>query len=305
MQVQGIHLLLTYKCNARCRHCFLSAGPERAEVFPLERASRLVDQAASLSSVNHLFIEGGEPFLYPHLMEALIRRATGAGLWVGALTNGFWAVSDERAAVVLKPLVKAGLKSLSISTDAWHEEFVSPALVRRAANVATKIGLDVDVMVCRAMKPAPGEIEELETALAPTPVYAGGIVGRGRAASAICLNGARAWESLTTCREDLQAPGRVHIGPGGEVHLCQGLLLGAKVGEMSLDQVFSGYLPRRHPIVAPLIEGGPAALARYAVDYGFKPRGGYVDGCQLCFEVRAFLRDRFPAELGPGFVYAA
>ena len=297
MQVQGLHLLLTYKCNARCRHCFLSAGPERSEVFSEALALKVVEEAGDLPAINHLFLEGGEPFLYPKLMEAVIARATGLGLWTGALTNGFWAVSDEKAKRVLEPLAAAGLQSLSISTDAWHEEFVPLARVEAAAEAAAALGVAVDVMVCG--------VTALTERLGPAPVHAGGVVCRGRAISTICLNGNLNWESLTKCHEGLSRPGRVHIGPAGEIHLCQGLLLGEEAGANPLKNTFANYAPQRHPIVSRLLTGGPAALARFAAGFGFVPRRVYVDGCQLCFETRSFLRRRFPRLIGPAGLYAA
>jgi hypothetical protein len=232
-------------------------------------AAKIIEDAARMPSVNHLFIEGGEPFLFPELMLGIVERASANGLWVGALTNGFWAVSQEKAGQALGPLAAAGLQSLSISTDAWHEEFVPVAKVQTAERAARAVGIEADVMVCRAAD----------------------VVCRGRAAATLCVGGLHDWRSLTDCAERLTAPGRVHVGPSGEIHLCQGLLTGTSAATVGLKQALDSYDPSTHPVAAHLVTGGPAGLAGFAAGFGWKPRSGYADGCQLCSEVRDFLKE--------------
>lgn len=291
MSVRGLHLLLTYKCNARCGHCFLNAGPEHRDVMPQALGLSLIDQASQMPSVNHLFIEGGEPFLFPELVKQLVKHASDRGLWIGALTNGFWALDPDKAKAVLAPMVEAGLQSLSISTDAWHERFVPVERVKIAAAAARDLELDADVMFCQSPDFEYTNLENLQDLVGATEVHAGGIVCRGRAATDVCVNGNLDWQSLSVCRENLASPGRVHIGPNGEIHLCQGLLLGPSAKSEPLEKIFAGYKPESHPIVAKLLAGGPASLARYANARGWRPAPGYVDACQLCYEVRTFLGD--------------
>ena len=60
------------------------------------------------------------------------------------------------------------------------------------------------------------------------------------------------------------------------------------------------YNPRAHPICGPLLEGGPAELARL---YEVQIEPEYVDACHLCFHTRRGLVDKFPDYLGPKQVY--
>jgi hypothetical protein len=55
-----------------------------------------------------------------------------------------------------------------------------------------------------------------------------------------------------------------------------------------------------HPIIGPILKGGPAELAR---KYNFDITPGFVDHCHLCFLVRRGLVDRFPDTLTPKQVY--
>jgi hypothetical protein len=303
--LRGLHLLLTHKCNARCGHCFLNAGPEHGQVYSPEFGLKIIDQAGESASVKSLFIEGGEPFLYPDLLPPLVERAARLGLWTGVLSNGFWAHSEEKAIAALRPLADRGLRSLSLSTDWWHQQYVPKARVERAASAAKRLGLEVDVMVCLGGGKAQGkaEVEHWENGHQGAGAYEGEVVCRGRAATAVCSGGTRHWSSLTSCSEKLSDPSRVHVGPGGEIHLCQGLLIGERVETEPLHRVLDSYAAGEHPIVSKLIAGGPAALATFALDLGWEPVAGYADDCQLCFELRSFLRPRFPDFLGPGAVY--
>ena len=62
------------------------------------------------------------------------------------------------------------------------------------------------------------------------------------------------------------------------------------------------YDPQVHPIVGPLLAGGPAALVeRYELPH--EPR--YADACHLCDHARRQLRPRFPELLTPDAMYGA
>lgn len=124
---------------------------------------------------------------------------------------------------------------------------------------------------------------------------------RGRAADKL-VSGlpTRPWEELTQCPyEDLRDPGRVHLDPFGHVHLCQGLSMGNMWGT-PLSSLVQGYDPDLHPVCGPLLEGGPALLARrYEIEHDEE----YVDECHMCYTVRLALLDRFPQYIAPRQVY--
>lgn len=287
MRLSGIHLLLTYKCNAACRHCFLNCGPSKNGLLSIDQVRRYLDDADRMNGGAYFFVEGGEPFLYREHLEQVIREISGRGYWVGALTNGFWATSSSKAREVLRPMAEAGLGTLGISADDFHFEYVDQKVALRAAKVAAEMGLEGSILTC-----GPADL-----------------ACRGRASNSTLQCSASGYltpEACTDCSERLDDPSRVHIGPGGEIHLCQGLLLGESAEERSLREILEDYEPERHPIAAPLLRGGPAELARQAQASGFSPsRDRYADSCQLCYEVRSFLRDSYPDHIGPAQVYPA
>jgi hypothetical protein len=65
------------------------------------------------------------------------------------------------------------------------------------------------------------------------------------------------------------------------------------------------YEPDAHPIIRVLSRDGPSGLLSLAQRHGYSSAGGYVDGCHLCYQVRRFLRPRYPAYLALAHPYIA
>ena len=65
-------------------------------------------------------------------------------------------------------------------------------------------------------------------------------------------------------------------------------------------QILAEYDPPGHPVVGPLLEGGPANLVKY---HSLNLESEYVDACHLCYTARVALRPQLPAVLGPDQMY--
>ncbi len=289
MKIDGLHLLLTYQCNFSCDHCFVWGGPGQSGTMSLRTIEYILEQAADLGGVEWIYFEGGEPFLYYAVMVRAIETAAAMGFKTGVVTNGYWSSEAEDAEVWLKPL--AGLVGdLTISSDYhhWGEKLSRP--VRIALAAAERLNIPAGtISVARANGQAAGGEDEAD------------LMFRGRAVEKLAgLADGKPWASLDRCPyEDLREPGRLHVDPFGNLHLCQGLTVG-NIFRDSLSRICSGYDPEAHPIAGPLLKGGPAELARC---YSFEPELEYADACHLCYLVRRELRTKFPDFLGPDQMY--
>jgi hypothetical protein len=138
----GIHYILTYTCNFECDHCFLYCSPRAHGTFSAGQVDQVLDAASTIGTVEWIFFEGGEPFLYYPLLRHGIQQAAARGFNVGLVTNAYGANSEKDAGLWLKPLADAGLSHLSISNDTYHygEETENPATI--AAKVAKRIGIE-------------------------------------------------------------------------------------------------------------------------------------------------------------------
>jgi len=261
----------------------------------LETLVRVLDQAAEIGSVEDIYFEGGEPFLFFPLLVEGIRQARRLGFATGVVTNAYWATAEADSALWLGPLREFEVGNLSVSSDAFHAGDEGDPRPGFAVAAAKRLGLDEALIT----------IDPPAVCVSPDdkgrPIVGGSVRLRGRAAVKL-TDGlpVRPWTDFDTCPdEDFLDPGRVHVDGWGNVHLCQGVLLG-NVEKTTLKALLDDYDPHRHPIVGPLVVGGPAELVRR---YDLPHEDGYVDACHLCYEARAALRERFPEQLGPPQVY--
>ncbi len=286
MQLSGLHLLLTYQCNFECDHCFVWGGPRQSGTMRLGDVHEILQQAEALSTVEWIYFEGGEPFLYYPVLVRSVEEAAARGFQVGIVTNSYWATEVEDARVWLQPL-QGLIQDLSVSSDLYHWDEMLSRNVRNAEEAAEQLGIPIGTI-------SVAQPDEESASLAS-------LMFRGRAAEKLAPGAPHhPWQIFTACPyEDLRDPGRAHIDPLGNVHLCQGISLG-NLFRTPLAEICARYEPDTHPITGPLLHGGPAELVRR---YGVSPDEAYADACHLCYETRLTLRQRFPEILTPDQVY--
>lgn len=312
VRLEGIHFLVTYRCTYACDHCFVWGSPAADGTMTLAQLTSVIDQGADLG-LTGVYFEGGEPTLAYPVVLAAAKRAREHDLDVGMVSNCFWATSLEDAKVWLAPFAEAGITDLSLSSYAYFVEGANEEHLRNAVLAAGELGIPAGVLEVGA----PADID--------VPGACSGDVGevmyKGRAAVALApAKASRPPETLVTCPfEDFTDPGRAHVGPDGELQLCQGISAGnvfaagddppapgrlAEPRPDGLRAVLDAYDPHARPVIREILAGGPWALARAA---GHTPeRKLYADECHLCYEVRAALRraGRFPEVVAPGQCYA-
>jgi len=297
MKLSGLHLLLTYQCTLECDHCFVWGSPWQSGTLTLPEIRQILQQARELDTVEWIYFEGGEPFLYYAVLLKAVREAVGLGFRVGVLSNSYWANDVQDALEWLRPF--AGLiQEVSISSDVyhWNEKLSRQAQNARAA--AEQLGIPVGLLSVAQ----PGDTN-VALAVGQLPLGESAVMYRGRAAEKLVAQAARRpWAQFTECpHEDLREPGRVHLDPFGNLHICQGISVG-NLFRAPLSEICRTYDADRHPITGPLLEGGPAALvSRYQLPHA----ESYADACHLCYEARRELRPRFPEILGPDQMYGA
>ena len=292
MKLEGLHILLTYQCTCECDHCFVWGSPWQTGTLTYEQIEQILLQAKE-SGVESIYFEGGEPFLYYAVLVQAVRKAANMGFSVGIVTNAYWANSVADAEEWLRPFA-GRLADFTVSSDLFH---CSESMGERPQNalVAAK-WLNIPTGLISIAQPAEdaeethGQIED-----------GGAVMYRGRAVERL---GEKAtphpWERFDSCpHEDLREPGRSHLDPLGNLHICQGIVIG-NLFEKPLKQICEEYDVETHPICGPLLEGGPAALV---TEYNLPHDSYYADACHLCYEARTTLRPRFTKLLTPDQMY--
>ena len=294
MKLSGLHILLTYQCTWECDHCFVWGSPWQTGTLTLEQIEGILNQAKE-AGVTSIYFEGGEPFLYYAILKQAVHKAADMSFSVGIVSNAYWANSVSDATEWLRPFV-GRVSDLSVSSDLFHCEKCLGERPQNAIVAAKWLGIPTGMISVAQpdddAKESHGQLEEEES----------GVMYRGRAAEKLASRApSRPWEGFDSCpHEDMVEPGRVHLDPFGNLHICQGILIG-NLFKRPLKQICEEYDVDAHPICGPLHKGGPAALV---TEYGLNDHASnYADACHLCYEARTALRARFPEWLAPDQMY--
>ena len=109
----------TYQCNLACPHCCVPI--EWTDRLDIPTAIRCLEQARDVG-IEVLGFTGGEPFLYPEFLLALIRRGSALGFRFDKLmSNGVWYRDEAHLRAVLTDIRDAGFSGkLGLSVDKFH-----------------------------------------------------------------------------------------------------------------------------------------------------------------------------------------
>jgi len=291
----GLHLLLTYECNYECDHCFVWSGPGQSGTMTVEIIQDIIRQAKTLDSIEWIYFEGGEPSLCYKLLCYGVRLAQECGFRVGIVTNASWATTEADAMEWLQPFIGV-VEDLSISDDAYHgcdERHRQTHIARQASK---RLGIPVDFISVAGV-----EMSNARDVSGQLPTGKSEVLYRGRAVEKLSMRAnLKRWDQFTECPwEELRNPERVHVDTLGNLHVCQGISIG-NLTETPLTEIMENYKPDTHPIIGPLLDGGPVELVKR---YELPHEKAYADACHLCYISRCKLRSKFPDCLTPDQMY--
>jgi hypothetical protein len=260
----------------------------------IETIRKILNQAKENGSVEWIYFEGGEPFLYYQTMMAGVNEAQKLGFKVGIVTNTYWATSEEDTFLYLSPLMDK-VQDLTISSDLFHFSEKASQQSKYVARIAERLNIPLGV-ICIEQPDNQGV-----SSIGQIPPESASIMYRGRAAEKLVPKATLYPTALfTNCpHENLGDPGRVHVDPFGSLQICQGISIG-NLFTSSLKEICDRFDPHTHPIIGPLLEGGPVKLAE---KYNLQLAETYADACHMCYELRKLLRTKFPDFLGPDQMY--
>lgn len=252
----AIHVLLTYQCTGECDHCFLHCGPQREGTLTLRQLRELLREIKRIKTIDTVYFEGGEPFLFYAVLLAGLRMVHDAGFHSGIVTNGYWALSPEDAEQWLRPMLDLDIVDFSVSYDEFHSTKGDESPGTIAYRAVNKLGFPC-AKIC--IDPPTVVMESNSGEDKGQPVTGGGVLFKGHAAEKLTAGLAvRPWQKSTMCpHEDLANPVRVHVDAYGNVHVCQGISIG-NMWSTPLSQLVRSNDTAKHRIVVPLVEGGPA-----------------------------------------------
>ena len=317
-----VGIILSYQCQAACKHCLYNCGPTRRDWMAESQLREVFEAVLSLPQPAQVHITGGEPFLRFDLLVEAVRLATELGIPRYVETNAGWCVSESLATRRLTTLREAGLQALLISCSPFHAESIPPARTRLAYEKAVEVlGLDRVILYLpewlRRIEQFGAEqptslrayVEALGLADAGRLLWQGyGLISGGRSGYELGyladLRPADAFRGQD-CRAEILYAQHSHMDLRGNFipGFCGGLALGDWHDLSGLRVRFrNGQYP---PLAGILVAGGPFALyemVRHQTGYQplaaeyvpqaaeYVPQAaGYAGKCHLCVDVRRAL----------------
>jgi len=302
-------IMLSYKCNSRCRHCLYAAGPEWKEWLDVGDAGRIFEGLLLVSRhLRGFHLAGGEPFLDFDRLLRVQRLATEFGIPIEYVeTNAAWCTDEDIAREKFGQLKDAGLRCLLVSCSAFHAERIPlnrvTAAVRAGYDVFGPNGVVLWV---------PDFYRQLSEIAADRTIGLDEYVesvGRTTARRMIrsgysLISGGRLGYELAEfydrqipehcrgdhCRLELLESGHAHFDPYGNLipAFCSGISLG---DARDLPALIREFDLSRLSLVRMLVESGPYGLYEFAAkEFGYTAlEGGYVGKCHLCVDVRRWI----------------
>jgi hypothetical protein len=325
-------LILSYKCQAKCRHCMYACSPEwKADWISEADLEKGLAQLRGkiqpspwgtwgVSLNTGLHFTGGEPFLNFELLLRAVELA--AEFNIPSLfveTNSGWCISDEVARDRLERLRDAGLRGIMISVNPFYAEYVPFERTERCYRISLSVFGGQNVMVYQLeyfrqfLELGIKDRIALEDylALARNDPLAGRIelFLMGRAASELrVLYPARPAKAFfrEPCRPPLLREWHNHFDNYGNYMpgYCGGISLGSW---LDLDALLEeGIELDERPVLRFLIAGDVKGLFQLARDLGYQEaERGYLSKCDLCLDLRKYLASKQDfAELRPKEFYA-
>ena len=107
-----VRIMLTERCNLKCKHCYVSAGEKNNEM-DFDLVKKIVDDVYDIAGDKGNFsLMGGETLLYSRLVDT-VKYIKSKKMRCAVVTNGYMVINDD----VVNRLVDAGLDVISISVD--------------------------------------------------------------------------------------------------------------------------------------------------------------------------------------------
>lgn len=150
--IDSVCVCLTFKCDLKCKHCFVAAGPKRTEEMTVEQTMKAVDN--STSNCKRLWFSGGEPTV---VMEKLLlgldyaskkKNQTGFPQYICVQTNGNFAKTKKEAVKYLAQFYRHGANEIDItSNDVFHFEQMDQNIPMQLAKIANDMGVFENVSI--------------------------------------------------------------------------------------------------------------------------------------------------------------
>jgi len=312
-------ILLSYKCNAECRHCMYACSPGwKGDWISKRDMEKILTQLShklrgkypadsNRIGVNYgVHFTGGEPFLNFDVLLKITKKAHQLEIpSTFAETNCFWCTNDEATEDKLTQLKNVGLKGMLISANPFIVERVPFERTERGVEKSRKVFGKENVIVYQGLfydqfkrLNIKGTLpfEEYLKLMYQKDVYSlheclsfPSLIPMGRAPYKLGKMYKRHPGKHffgESCREELTRPWHIHID--NYCNYMTGYCGGISLGDgRDIDSICQGINLDDYPIIETLATD-VKKLCQFGVEeWGYQERNeGYISKCHLCVDIR-------------------
>lgn len=147
MEYNSCGILLTENCNAKCKMCCDSRGRVAGETLSKEELDLILANIKECELIDIVGITGGEPMLYPELIEYIFNYDFGREVGFTIKSNGFWGSNKEKAETFIRKY-RTKLRNLSFSYDEFHKEYIELENIINIIKIADDLEVNTEIVGC-------------------------------------------------------------------------------------------------------------------------------------------------------------
>lgn len=182
MEFRSLAILLTEDCNAQCKMCCDSRGLVCGKTLTETELISILENIKENNNINHVSITGGEPLLYPELIDVIFNFDFSRNVSISIKSNGFWGNDISYAETIIKKYHNK-LSRISLSYDEFHKEFIDIQSIKNIINISKDYNIPSEVVACSLKNTlTPGDIlNELGESAYLTKFYYQPVISTGSA----------------------------------------------------------------------------------------------------------------------------
>lgn len=283
-----IHINITNRCNAKCKHCINQEGKTVLGEASLDDVKEWIRQVAKTDYKNINFV-GGEPFLLLRDLQEYSELGAELGLTIGVTTNGFWGKTKESAIETLEKVPY--VKKILVSTDSFHQEFFDIETIYHVVDACLQKKRFIAVnAVCKNKEECEKVKDQFAKYKSRVYVNTAPVMPEGSAKhiqdELECFN-------LQECQQNLSS----YCGIREHYIDCTGGISACCMSTLMLDQnvLYLGNLNQdtlegilqmkcKNPVIKKIEEEGPLGLYQFIKAYGYENElnRSYSGDCEFC-----------------------
>jgi len=292
---QSLVIESTNQCNARCKMCYQSAGPNGSDfrgksVLSVDEIKILIYDGMKIETLKKNFhLTGGEAFLNIDECIKIFETAREAGYTsISTTTNAYWSANKDIAAEICSRLRSAGLTQMEISWDYWHQPYISSNAVSNALEACSKYGIKSILRLLSTHSHSAAEsLESIERSSSfATEIYSTPVYPVGRSAQTIDPDDIYYTGDLSsTCHSILN----LTVNPLGNVYPCcagseeTDWLNFGNINEKSIIEI-SDYM-NSSLLLRSLVFLGVGVLVSILENANIRLGDRFSNICHLCYEI--------------------